>query len=97
MATKLTERVVKALAAPANRPTITWDSELGGFGVRVITKGVKAFVLDYRAGGRQRRLTVGRYPEFRACPLVQKYQPAQLRRSWRWRRRDYRPRPMPPR
>ncbi len=55
MATRLTERAIKALESPAARPVIHWDSELGGFGVRVTTKGVRAFVLDYRAGGRQRR------------------------------------------
>ena len=64
MATRLTERAVKALAVPAGRPAITWDSELGGFGVRVTTKGVRAFVLDYRVGGRHRRMTIGRYPDW---------------------------------
>ena len=59
------KRAVDALA-PRGKPYIVFDSNLPGFGVRVMPSGLKTFVLDYRpgAGGRsvnKRRLTIGRY------------------------------------
>lgn len=39
-----------------------WDSRIKGLGVRITLTGAKAYVIDYRAGGRQRRATIGRYP-----------------------------------
>ncbi len=38
-----------------------WDALLPGLGLRVSWKGTKTFILMYRVGGRQRRLTLGRY------------------------------------
>ena len=59
---KLTKRAVDALAPPEKGQTFLWDSELRGFGVRVIPSGLKAFILQYRnAEGRSRRIVVGRY------------------------------------
>jgi integrase len=47
---------------PDGPPTqILWDGSLPGFGVRVFASGVKSFVLDCRANGRKRRITLGRY------------------------------------
>lgn len=57
----LTKRAVDA-AKPGEKQTYVWDAELKGFGLLVTTSGVKSFVLQYRtAGGRSRRLTLGRY------------------------------------
>jgi integrase len=60
MAQKLTDALVKALAAPAKGNRITYDSEVRGFGVRTTVAGAQAFILNYRTrGGRERRFTIG--------------------------------------
>jgi len=64
MATKLTDTVVKGITAPASGNTITYDGEVKGFGVRVTKAGAKAFILNYRAGGRERRITIGSFPDW---------------------------------
>jgi len=57
---KLTDSVVRALATPAAGNRITYEGN--GFGVRVTASGAKAFVLNYRVDGRERRITIGSYP-----------------------------------
>jgi integrase len=62
---KLSKRSVDALT-PAERTFIAFDSELHGFGVRVMASGVKTFIFEYRpsGGGRavaKRRLKLGRF------------------------------------
>jgi integrase len=65
MATKLTPKLVAGIAAPARGNRIEYDTDVRGFGVRVTAGGAKAFVLNYRNGaGRERRLTIGRHPEW---------------------------------
>jgi hypothetical protein len=61
-AQQLTDTSVRKLKAPATGQTEVWDGRIPGFGVRVTPKGTKSFILLYRSGGRQRRLTIGRYP-----------------------------------
>lgn len=59
---KLTIQSVKALDLPDKGQAFLWDTELRGFGVRVIPSGLKTFVLQYRnAEGRGRRLVLGRF------------------------------------
>ena len=59
---KLTKGAVDALAVPEKGQTYLWDSELRGFGVRVLPSGLKAFMLQYRNDeGRSRRIVIGRY------------------------------------
>jgi len=57
---KLTKRTIDALK-PETKDYCVWDDELKGFGVRVSPKGALTFMVQYRAGGRQRRVKVGRY------------------------------------
>ena len=57
----LTERIIRD-AKPGPVQRVLWDSRIKGLGVRVTLAGAKAYVIDYRAGGRQRRATIGRYP-----------------------------------
>ena len=62
---KLTKRSVDALE-PTTKAFIAFNSELPGFGVRVMPSGLKTFVFEYRpnGGGRavsKRRLKLGRF------------------------------------
>ena len=52
---RLTARTV--LAAKAG--TVSWDSEVKGFGLRVMPSGSRFYVVKYRAGARQRWVTLG--------------------------------------
>jgi integrase len=54
------------MTAPEFGNRIEWDAEVSGFGVRITAAGIVSFVLDYRIFGRQRRYTIGRYPELTA-------------------------------
>ena len=64
MAERITDRLVKGLEPPAKGNRVTYDAEVKGFGIRITAGGVKAFVLNYRIGGRERRYTIGSYPEW---------------------------------
>ena len=56
----LTKRVVDSLSVNG-KDAIFWDSDLAGFGVRVYPSGKKVFVVQTRAFGRSKRVTLGRY------------------------------------
>ena len=61
----LTKRSVDALT-PGAKAFIAFDSQVHGFGVRVMPSGVKTFIFEYRpnGGGRavaKRRLKIGRF------------------------------------
>lgn len=59
---KLTKRTVDAFAPPDEVQVIHWDSEIRGFGVRILKSGLKTFILQYRnAEGIKRRTNLGRY------------------------------------
>jgi integrase len=64
MSERLSDRAVKALAAPASGNKLYYDPEMKGFAVRVTAAGARAFVLNYRTSGRERRYTIGSYPEW---------------------------------
>lgn len=58
---RLTKRFLDNMQAGQSELVI-WDDELPGFGIRIKPSGVKSFCVQYRnAGGRSRRVTVGRY------------------------------------
>jgi|HubBroStandDraft_2_1064218.scaffolds.fasta_scaffold18613_2 integrase len=63
---KIAQRVVERLAAPATGSRIEYDKELPGFGVRITAAGAISFVLNYHIHGRERRYTIGRWPEWSA-------------------------------
>jgi integrase len=70
MPQKLTERSVKAMAPPRTGAATIWDSEITGFGVRVFAPtgrrphGARSFFMNYRIDGRERRFTIGSFPEW---------------------------------
>lgn len=57
---KLTKRFIDALS-PETRIYTVWDSEIPGFGVRVMPSGQKSFVLKFVANRQQRWITLGRF------------------------------------
>jgi integrase len=60
---RLTDAIVRRLAAPATGNRITYDQDVGGFGIRVTAAGSRAFILTYwNRSRRQRRCTIGDFP-----------------------------------
>ena len=55
----ISRRTVEALKV--NKDTVFWDSEQPGFGVRVYPTGAKHYIVQTRARGSAKRLTVGRH------------------------------------
>ncbi|MEX3015709.1 integrase arm-type DNA-binding domain-containing protein [Gymnodinialimonas hymeniacidonis] len=55
---RLTKRSVEQLEVTANEYFV-WDKDLSGFGLRVMPSGRKSYLVQYRAGGRSRRRTIG--------------------------------------
>ena len=61
---RLTDSLVKGLNPPSKGNRITYDARLRGFGIRVVSSGKKSFILNYHVNGRERRMTIGPYPEW---------------------------------
>ena len=55
---KLTKRIVDT-ADPQEREYFIWDSDIPGLGLRILPRGRKSYVVQYRAGRRSRRITLG--------------------------------------
>ena len=56
----ISRRTVEGLPV-GEREAVYWDTELSGFGVRVYPSGSKVYLVQTRAGGKSRRLSVGRH------------------------------------
>ncbi len=71
-ALKISDSWLKKQAAPASGATTIWDSDITGFGVRIFaptrrhSAGARSFFVNYRIGGRERRFTIGSYPDWSA-------------------------------
>ncbi len=55
---KLTKRIIDA-TEPQVTEFFLWDESIPGFGLRVMPSGRKSFVVQYRAGRRPRRMSLG--------------------------------------
>src|SRR4030095_12529140 len=64
MAERLTEIRARKELAPARGQILLWDTDVKGFALRITSGGAKSFLLDYRVEGRQRRLTIGSFPDW---------------------------------
>ena len=52
------------MGLPDQGQRFLWDTQVKGFALRITARGAKSFVVDYRAKGRQRRMTIGSYPDW---------------------------------
>ena len=59
---RLTGNAITAAKPDAKEYTL-WDGTLAHFGVRVHPSGVRSFIVQTRAQGRMRKITLGRFPE----------------------------------
>lgn len=60
---KISKQIVDA-ARSKRADYFLWDAEIKGFGLKVLTTGVKSYVFQYRtAEGRSRRATIGKHSE----------------------------------
>ncbi|KJS38253.1 MAG: integrase [Rhodospirillaceae bacterium BRH_c57] len=57
---KLTKRTVELLAL-RDTDYIVFDDDVHGFGVRILPSGKKTYMVQYRSGGRTRRVAIGRH------------------------------------
>ena len=57
---KITKRLVEAAEIRDKHYTIT-DSQIPGFGIRIMRGGTRTYVVMYRAGGRRRRMVLGHH------------------------------------
>lgn len=57
---KLTKRSVEKLDAHES-DYIVFDTEVNGFGVRVLPSGKLSYLVQYRSGGRTRRIAIGQH------------------------------------
>ena len=57
---KITKHLVEAAEIRDKHYTIT-DSQIPGFGIRIMRGGTRTYVVMYRAGGRRRRMVLGRH------------------------------------
>ncbi len=61
---KLTKRLVEAMRIPSGaREAFAWDTELPGFGIRILPSGIRTFLIQYRPTNsrRTRRYKIGRF------------------------------------
>jgi integrase len=64
MSEKISEKVVKNLTPPNTGNRINYDSQIPGFGVRITAAGAISFILNYWIHGRERRISIGRWPSW---------------------------------
>lgn len=61
---RLNDKIVREQIPEEDRDFQVFDTEIRGLSIRVMRSGERSFVLDYRFAGRQRRMVIGRWPEW---------------------------------
>ena len=61
---KLSEKVLRDAEPVEGKSYQIFDTEILGLAAKVQCSGTRTFTLDYRFAGRQRRMTIGRWPEW---------------------------------
>lgn len=61
---KLNEKALRDAEPRTGVSYQIFDTEVIGFAVRVQSSGARTFTIDYRHAGRQRRMNIGRWPEW---------------------------------
>ena len=65
MRERMTDRAVREAEPPHGRLCrYIWDDQVIGFGVCLTRAGARSFVVRYRVVGRERKLTIGAYPDW---------------------------------
>ena len=59
----LNDKFIKSLIAPESKHKIYWDDRITGLGIRITSNDARSFILRYIANGRERKYTIGGYPE----------------------------------
>jgi len=75
---KLNENTVESLPKPASGNRVHYFPEAivqgqkapRGFGVRVTAAGVRSFVMNYRIANRERRYTIGQWPDWKVISAI---------------------------
>jgi integrase len=61
---RLNEKSVREAQPAKGRDYQIFDTEVRGFSIRILRSGNRTFVIDYRHAGAQRRMAIGRWPEW---------------------------------
>lgn len=61
---KITANFLRKITQPKTGSVLIRDTEQIGFCLRITKAGVKSFVFSYSANGKERRMTIGRHPEW---------------------------------
>ena len=61
---RLNDKSVRECQPEAACDYQVFDTEVRGFSIRIPRSGSRTFALDYRFAGRQRRMAIGRWPEW---------------------------------
>ncbi len=59
---KITRTAIERLEAPEKGYRLYWSDDMPGLGMRVTASGVKSYIVQKRINGKDKRITLGRYP-----------------------------------
>lgn len=62
MVTKIVDKIARQTSPPSRGNKVIRDDTLVGLCLVITARGARSFALNYTVGGRERRITIGRYP-----------------------------------